>query len=152
MKFKHNSLILFSGFLWLLIGVSLLNLGLKLLTQAHIYSSFFSFFGSKEEGATLLIASALLIGILKGKYVLKKSAMKLLTRIYALPNPASFAEAYSKSYLLLIAFMMSLGMLIKYFEVPNDIRGFIDVAVGAALIQGSTHYFRAILTKKLPSV
>lgn len=148
MKIKHTPLIIFSGLVWLVSGASLLNLGLKLLTNQHAFSSFFTFFGGKEEGSTLLIASALLVGILKGKYVLKKSAIQVLSRIYALPNPAPVAQAYSSKTLILLAGMVSLGMGIKYLGIPNDIRGFIDVAVGAALIQGSTHYFKAILTEK----
>ncbi len=148
MKIRHNPLIIFSGMLWLLAGVSLLNLGLKLLTQSNDFSGFFSFFGAKEEGVTLLIATALLVGIVKGKYILKKSAVQMLTRIYSLPNPVPVAQAYSRKYLVLLAGMISLGMIIKYLAIPNDIRGFIDVAIGAALIQGSTHYFRAILMVK----
>ena len=148
MNIKHTPLIIFSGLIWLLSGVSLLNLGLKLLTRQDGFSSFFNFFGGKEEGSTLLIATALLVGILKGKYVLKKSAVQVLTRIYSLPNPTPVAQAYSSKALILLAGMMSLGMGIKYLGIPNDIRGFIDVAVGAALIQGSTHYFKAILMEK----
>lgn len=148
MKIKHNILIFFSGLLWLTVGVSLLNLGLKLLTQAQDFSSFFAFFGAKEEGTTLIIASALLLGILKGKYVLKKSAVQMLTRIYSLPNPVPIMQSYSRKYLILIIGMMCLGIVIKYLGIPNDVRGFIDIAVGAALIQGSTHYFRVLLKRE----
>ena len=145
MKIKHSKLIVFSGMLWLVVGASLLNFGLKLLTHTHSFSSFFAFFGAKEEGTTLLIATAILVGILKGKYILKKSAARVLTRIYSLPNPLPITQAYSGPYLLLLACMMLLGMGIKYLQVPSDIRGFIDIAIGAALIQGSTHYFRVFI-------
>jgi hypothetical protein len=148
MKIKHTHLIVFSGLLWLVAGVSLLNLGLKLLTQAQGFSTFFTFFGAKEEGTTLIIATALLLGIVKGKFVLKKSAAQMLTRIYTLPNPVPLVQAYSRRYLVLLAFMMCLGALIKVLGIPNDVRGFIDIAIGAALIQGSTHYFRVLLTEK----
>lgn len=137
MKINHSPLILISGLIWLIAGISLLQLGLKLLVITPE--------GAYAEGVTLLIAVALLIGILKGKYVLKKSAMRIVDRILSLPNPVSIAKAYSKKYLLLLAVMVGLGMLVKHSGMREDIRGFIDVAIGAALIQGSTHYFRQLL-------
>jgi len=44
---------------------------------------------------------------------------------------------------------MGLGMGIRYFGVPVDVRGLIDVAVGSALINGAMLYFRVGVQKKI---
>lgn len=130
MKCEQQKLIIFSGMIWLAAGIFLLNLGLNLLSTEPL----------------VLIPLALIVGIAKGRFVLKKSALRVVNRIRSLPNPAPITQAYSLAYILLIASMVGIGMLIKFFECPNDIRGFVDTAIGAALIQGSLHYFRSKAT------
>lgn len=90
----------------------------------------------------MLVAVALLIGFIKGRTVLAKSANRLVARIKTFEEPTPFHKIYTPSYYLLIAVMMSIGMGMRFFHVPDDIRGFIDVAVGAALLNASMLYFR----------
>jgi F0F1-type ATP synthase assembly protein I len=131
MKCEQSKLIIFSGMLWLGVGIFLLNLGLTLLSTEPLF----------------LIPLALIIGVAKGRFVLRKSALRVMDRIRSLPNPAPIAQAYSLGYIILIASMIGIGVLIKVFQCPNDIRGFVDTAVGAGLIQGSLHYFRGAKTE-----
>jgi hypothetical protein len=58
-----------------------------------------------------------------------------------LQAPIRFVDAYPKSYWLLLASMMALGFLLRL--VPVEVRGFIDVVVGSALLNGALLYFRA---------
>jgi hypothetical protein len=39
--------------------------------------------------------------------------------------------------------MMMLGMIFRYLPIPIDVRGFIDLAIGSALMNGAMLYFRA---------
>lgn len=126
-------LIVISGTIWLAIGSWLLPLGLSFIMN-----------GTLTESAKILIISlALFIGYLKGKKVLGESAKKGIKRIYTLPNPAPFTQIYKPAYYLLLFAMIGVGFLAKL--LPLDLRGFIDTAIGAALINGSMVYFKTCL-------
>lgn len=154
LKVSHATLVIISGLVWLAVGCFLLPLGLKLLVGSAaesmlgntepfpFLSSISSYVGGAQNAALLLIVLGLLIGQLKGRKVLSKSIHRSVTRIQKFPNPTSITNLYGWGYLVLFASMVGLGMSIRYFGVPNDIRGFIDVAIGAALIQGAILYFR----------
>jgi len=157
MKTRHSTLYALSGIIWLGVGIMLLNLGLGFLMagfqgQSFVtngYSSFFFWLSSFTNGydttAILLIALALILGFAKGRFVLQKTALKSHERIAKLENPTTIGNLYTKSNFIIIAIMMGLGMLMKALNLSNDIRGFIDVAVGCALMQGSLAYFRLMM-------
>lgn len=153
MKFSHRQLIIISGSIWLLIGVWLLNVGLRLLLgplsldaataeNGLFISHLGQMTGGKEYAVMLLIVLALCIGYLKGRVILGKSARKGVQRIMNLPNPASLASMYSFKYYIILALMIGLGISIKVLNVPFDLRGFIDTLIGAALINGAMVYFQ----------
>lgn len=138
---------------WLCVGLFLFTLGINLLVEGAQTEQFIQsahplldtlgpLMGGLENAATLLMAGALLVGYFKGRVVLGKTAKKAVARLRMLPSPVKISQIYTPRYYLLLGFMMLLGMSIKFFGVPNDIRGFVDVAVGAALINGAMIYFR----------
>lgn len=134
---KPRTAILFSGVLWLLIGISLLYKGLHFFSEA-LESKNCSLFYRQEW-----LGLAFLIGFLKGRFIFTKTVKRVVSRIYSLPLPFRFGSIYPLSYWAIIGGMALLGMSMKYFSVPLDIRGFIDVAVGFALLNGATYYFQA---------
>ncbi len=155
LHFRHKSLIILSGILWLAIGVFLLQLGLHLILDSlptgadrPILRTLANLFGQYESAAVALIAIALMIGFYKGRYVLSRSAQRVVRRLRSHPEPVALYKLYSWPYLALIMLMISLGMLMRFFGVSEEIRGTIDVAIGAALIQGAMFYFRAALEEK----
>lgn len=135
-----------SGGVWLAIGIFLLNLGLNLLVGGEgarpLEGVLSSLFGGSNAAAIALIAVALLIGYYKAKAVFTRVVKRTVERVLSLQEPIAFTSIYNFRYLLLILLMMSLGFLMRFFQVPSDIRGFIDVAVGAALINGGVSYLR----------
>lgn len=154
-KASHSTMITISGIIWLAIGCMLLSLGLNfivesilkdnLLTmQRPIIDFFGSFLGGPDQGALMAIVLALLIGFAKGKFVFKKTVGRTVARICALPNPAPITQIYAKSYYLLLALMFFLGYIVRF--LPLDVRGFVDVIIGSALINGSMLYFRQAFT------
>jgi hypothetical protein len=159
LKLRHTTLLIFSGAVWLVIGIFLMQLGFNLIVgstldsllpgKSHPIMEFFESYSSRTQIALIMIALSLMVGYLKGKYVLGKSAQKGVKHILSLPNPSSLALVYSKKYYILLASMIALGALIKIFQVPSDIRGFVDVTIGSALINGSLFYFRAAYFKKV---
>lgn len=150
LKLSHRALIIISGIVWFVIGFYLLNLGLNLIATADpaaqegypLLNRLASLFGGIAEAGIAVIAVGLLIGYFKGRYVLGKSARKGVERIATFPNPTSLANIYSKKYYILLGSMIALGISIKLFGLPNDVRGMVDIAIGAALINGAVVYFR----------
>ncbi len=152
MKLSHRQLIIVSGLVWFSVGVFLLNVGLKLLLEPvfsgkqagyeYFMETLGGVLGGKEQAALLTIVIGLAVGYFKGRYVLAKAAKRGISRILSLPNPSSILTLYSPKYFILLGCMVGVGILIKVLNVPTDLRGWIDVAIGAALLNGSMSYFQ----------
>lgn len=153
MKIGRNAAIIMSGLTWIGIGVLLLTKGFSLILssvsigQAAVLLPHLQVVaGGFQQAALILVGIGLFVGFLKGRLVLEKSASRIITRIVSLPNPCSLSSVYSRSYLILIASMMGLGMGLRWIPIPYDLKGVIDVAIGSALINGSAFYFRYFAT------
>lgn len=145
---KHRGWIASSGVLWLVAGVFLLHKGLHFIAEARAISNsltnrFAGFFGSPSQAGMFLIFLALLVGFAKGRFVFVKTVMRVVNRIRGLPLPIHFSQVYTRSYWILIGSMMLLGLVFRFLPIPLDARGFVDVAIGSALINGAMLYFRA---------
>lgn len=109
-------------------------------------SPFFSIFAAKisdrGQAALLFVAIGLLIGFVKGRFVLAKTVQRVVSRIVSLPTPVRLKDVYTPKYYFLIGGMVSLGMVLKWTPIPPDIKGFVDIAIGSALINGAVLYFR----------
>jgi hypothetical protein len=159
MNVKPTVAIAFSGFLWLIMGIFLLMKGLNLIVLA-IHPEQFSvtsalipflarFAGKAESAALIIIAFGLVLGFVKGRFVLSKSVKRTVQRILLLPLPLKLQHVYSKGYVAIIASMMCLGMILRWSHLPADVHGLIDVAIGSALVNGGMIYFRfALFSKK----
>jgi len=124
-----------SGALWFVIGLFLMYKGLFFISSASGHVN------------NWIIFFALMIGFLKGRFVLVKTVQKVVLRIRSLPSPIRFSQVYPKSYWILIGSMMMLGMALRYLPIPISVRGFVDLAIGSALMNGSMLYFRAARAK-----
>jgi hypothetical protein len=119
-----------SGLIWAMAGLMLLYKGLHILGELP-----------SQEVATWWVAVALLVGFIKGRFILSRTVNRITSHIVALPEPIHFLEVYPKSYWILLSSMIGISVLIRM--TPADVHGFIDVAVGSALLNGSLLYFRA---------
>lgn len=129
--------IVISGAVWCIVGGFLLSLGLYLLIS------------SPQKNIMIFIPLSLALGLIKGHFILSKTAQKAVKRVLLISEPISFIQVYPPIYLGLIASMMLLGVGLKWLEIAYYIRGVIDVAVGFALMNASTTYFRsAYILKK----
>lgn len=151
MHLSKVSWILISGLIWFVVGMGLLILGMNFIilkTQldpmetSSLIAKLTPFSGGREQAALALIVMGLLIGFMKGRYVLVKTVRRVAERILSLHPPVRLSQVYSKGYLLLIGGMVALGISIKWLGIPLEIRGAVDVAIGSALINGAVAYFR----------
>jgi hypothetical protein len=139
---------------WLGIGVFLLHKGLNhlvSLTQGNVNSSLMQYLqkmcGGMQQAILFCICIGLFVGFLKGRFVLIKTVHRLAERFFSFSQGMKLKEMYPLSYVILISSMMLLGMSMKWIPISQVIKGTLDVAVGAALINGSLQYFRIALTK-----
>lgn len=144
---KQKNWIFVSGLVWIGAGVMLLYKGLRFVAEGtqlegSLSDQFRGVFGSPEQAGTGLIAIGLLLGFIKGRFVLSKTARRVMARILALSPPIHFSQVYAPSYWLLIAGMVGLGMSLRFLPFPVDGRGVVDIAIGSALIHGAMFYFR----------
>jgi len=143
----HRRWIFLSGWIWFFVGAMLLYKGLHFISEATLQTDSLSFrfrdvFGSTQQAATILIATALLVGFLKGRFVFSKTVQRMTARILSLPSPIQWSKVYAPSYWIIIGSMMGIGMLFRFLPIPIDLRGWIDTAVGSALLNGAMLYFR----------
>ncbi|MEC9422841.1 MAG: hypothetical protein VYC01_00695, partial [Nitrospinota bacterium] len=85
-----------------------------------------------------------LIGLIKGKFVLSKTAQRNKNRIYNLDDPVGLQDIFSKPFYFLIPMMMGLGILLRSYN--QYLGGYIVVAaiycgIGMALIFSSRVYW-----------
>lgn len=128
---KQRNWILISGLIWGAIGVFLLFKGLQLLTTIQ-----------DQNLAMVFVSIGLLVGFVKGRFVLSKTVNRIAKHIYSLSNPISFKDVYPLSYWILVSSMFAIGFFLRL--VPVEVRGFIDVSIGSALINGAMLYFKKI--------
>ncbi len=152
MNLSKTAWIVISGMIWFIVGIGLLTLGMNFIVSiaqssfqggSPLINWLSSFAGGSEQGALALITFGLIVGFIKGRFVLAKTSKRIVNRILALEDPVSFSKIYSKGYFFLIGGMVLLGMSMKWLHLPLEIRGFIDVAVGSALMNGASAYFRS---------
>ncbi len=144
-----KTLFIIAGSIWAVVGAGLLSLGVRLLRQADEGGALLSSFApyvSIENTIVLLIAFSLVVGFFKGRFVLRRSAEREISRIQKIAKP-SLRHLYSFKLIVLIGVMMLLGLSMRVFGFPQDIRGVIDVIVGFALLQGATTYYRAAVVQ-----
>jgi len=147
MKVSRNVAIILNGVIWMSIGMSLLYKGMHYLLPIPLQPSKYfvlmqNYVGSTEQTALLFVSIALLLGFFKGRFVLVKTVDRTLRRLYQQKEPISCVHLYPMSYLFLLGGMIGLGLLVSLLS--SDVRGLVDIAIGAALANGSALYFRQL--------
>jgi len=89
--------------------------------------------------ARWLVLAALLLGTLKSRYVLDKTAQKTLNRIKDFSGSKCCGAVYSWKTWLLVMVMMGSGIAMRTFTRPGMIIGTLYMAIGWALFLSSRH-------------
>lgn len=158
MRVSHRVAIIFSGSLWLVIGVMLMYKGMNWIiagtqepASVKLLPILTPLARGIEQSALILLCVAIFVGFMKARFILAKTVKKVVDRIVSQPEPVLLTQAYGKSYMLVLMAMILLGLSMKVAHLPYDLRGLIDVTIGSALTQGSMLYFRAAMSLRKTS-
>lgn len=144
---NKNSLTTIAGGLWCVIGLFLIFRGFGLYQLAGQEQH------STQVAIILSVITAIMIGLVKGRFVLSKTARKNKARIHGLEDPVQIHQIFSKPYYFLIPMMMGLGVLLRSYN--EYLGGYVVVAaiycgIGMALIISSRTYWATESTSPGP--
>ena len=119
--------------LWLMGGVVLLSLGAARLAQAA------------RGGATPVVVAifalvGLGLGAVKGRFVLRRTALRNIDRLAALERDQRPIHVYGIRSWVVIALMTGVSVGLTLAGVPPLWRGLVNLAIGAALAASSLNY------------
>ena len=117
-----------AGCIWSIVGIYLFQLGYKLLNPHSLLSY-------------SMIPLAITIGIFKGSFMLRSTALKHRQRLEN-QGELPLYRLYGLKQYVLIASMMTLSILLKKIEFPSLYRGILDLSIATALWIGSWTYFK----------
>ena len=134
MNIKKTSLVIV-GLVWLAVGVGLSICGIKWLMTLG--------FG---PNMIIFTSIAIIIGSLKGRFVLRKVALKYYKRSEVVQfnkNDIFFGwvKILGVKGFILIGLMMALGRFLRTSNIDRPILGILYLAVGIALVYASKIFF-----------
>ena len=136
---SKNNLIYIAGSIWLMTGAFLIYRG------SHLYQLAVSEQHSTQLNIIVSVLAGLIIGAIKGRFILSKTAGRNLNRIQSLEPPIKVHQVFTKSFYGFIFGMMLLGVLLR--TMNEYLGGYLVVAaiycgIGTALIVSSLVYWR----------
>jgi len=130
---KRSTLLITAGIVWALAGVFL---SVRAIIWIVAYPS----------QAVFLAAIAIVIGLLKSRFVFSKIIKKNIERIKNLSpykeKICIFAFQAMQSYFIILV-MVPLGIYLRMSSIPRNILVVIYLAIGSALFKASMEYFKA---------
>jgi hypothetical protein len=125
--------------IWVVVGIGLLAMG-------SIFWFHFPYLGFLDRQHLGFGSLALGVGLLKGNFILTKTATRTIERVEHLaePNPLkSIFQMFGIKTIALILAMMGIGIVLRVAGVSFEIRGLIYIAVGTALLWSARKYVSA---------
>ncbi len=120
--------------------------GAGLLTMGGVFWFHFPYLGDLDPQHLAIGGLALTVGLLKGKFVLDKTAARVIDRTASLneSNPfKSVFQMFGGKTIALIVSMMGIGVILRAAGVSFEIRGLIYLAVGTALLWSCREYWKS---------
>lgn len=128
--------------IWTFVGGGLLTMGL-------VFWFHFPFLGFLDRPHIMGGAAALTVGLIKGKFILDKTAGRVIDRVEGLAEPNPFKSVFKmfgiKTISLILA-MIGLGVVMRLAGVSFEIRGLLYMAVGMGLLWSCRRYWVASFT------
>lgn len=132
MEISHKAHLRVAFFLWAIVGTGLLSVGSHFIwgvAQASPWAD-----------PSIWMVVAVVLGYVKGKFVITKVGRRNVARIFTLPDASPLYRTFSVKSWMLVLLMIAIGRTIRFFGAPPMGVGVIYVAVGVALLIGSQVY------------
>ena len=129
--------LLIAASIWTIVGAGLLTMG-------SVFWFHFPYLGDLDTRHIAIGSAALTVGLLKGKFILDKTANRVIENTINLqePNPfKSIFQMFGGKTIALIASMMGIGVVLRAAGVSFEIRGLIYLAVGTGLLWSCRQYW-----------
>jgi len=134
---SRKTLINISAVVWVVSAIILLIKGMLLLKAAHIISESITII-------SVVVISALLIGLLKSKLVMIKFCRKNISRINNIAKPKMY-QFFEIKFLIFLALMILTGITLSRFAAGDYsfllAIGGLDFALSTALFSSSMVFF-----------
>lgn len=126
-----------AAIIWTVVGAGLLTMG-------GVFWFHLPYLGDLDTQHLSIGGAALTIGLLKGRFVLDKTAGRVIDRVETLQESNPFKSVFQmfgvKTILLILA-MIGIGVALRLAGVSYEIRGLIYLAVGAGLLWSCRRYW-----------
>ena len=132
--------LLLAAVMWTLVGTGLFVFGARWVLSGA------------PRWAPALLAGAIIIGLLKAIFVLRRTAIRTIERIRARGDGRCLGGFLSPASWLLVVVMIVGGRFLRTSPLPHTVVGTIYVAVGTALFVASCRVWGAFLADRLTDV
>lgn len=136
---NKNRLYTLAGTVWGLVGLFLVVRG------AIMYQAALDTQNASQTALAVSIAVSIILGTVKGRFVLSKTARRNKSRIESIEEPLKIYHVYAKSFYILIIGMIGLGIALRTWN--EYLGGYIVVGaiycgIGLALMVSSLVYWK----------
>ncbi len=122
-----------AGLMWTLVGLGLAAAGIVWCLGAGLPNAFF------------YLIPGVLVGMLKGVFVLSRAARRSAERIESRGDGVCLGGFISWGSWGLVLVMMGTGVLLRHSALPRAWLGLIYTAIGSALLTGSRVFWRVFV-------
>jgi len=133
MKLTYVRGIFISAIVWGAISLRLISKGISFFAEVQSAQL------ESMNMINLAIALSLFVGLMKGRWILRKSADRIIASIVSKEEPLAWRSLFPRSFLMVMMLMMSLGIAVGHLPIPLILRASIDLTVGTALMIGFMH-------------
>ena len=140
-KLDRYALMRLAFAIWMTGGIMLSKRGIEFLAQV-------------DQPLNVMIFSvlgALLVGMLKGKFILNKSSIRNIIRLEALTERQKPIQVYPLRSWIVIGVMLLISLSLTVFNVDIFIRGLVNIGVGMGLITSSFIYLKHLRSPFTPA-
>lgn len=133
MKLAPVQLKLLAFFIWLTGGLAMSYNGIVRVNQAGLDSTMLM----------VALGASMLVGILKGKFILSKTSDRNVERLNTMTEPQRPLAVYSARSWIVIGVMVLIAVSLNLFGAPLLWRGVIALGIGMGLVVSSMRYLKA---------
>jgi hypothetical protein len=131
-RLSYKPMMMLAFALWATGGLMMIRRGIELL-------------GGLELDTTTLaigVVAALVIGFVKGKFILGKASIRNILRLQAMETPQKPIHVYPLRSWVTIGIMLLISIALSVFGAPLFTRALVNLGIGMGLLVSSLLYLR----------